>query len=79
MVDDKRILQVIPVDGWRVEYEFGGETQAVPLLFLALVERTDRDGDAWTSVDGLDVDCDGLFELVSNVGNFKRIIPPYTD
>lgn len=81
-MERKRILQIMPAEGWRAWYkdESGTERYQDPLVCWALVEPlpkdleglTDQDPALWRYVVGIVVDADGESEVASEIANFSR-------
>ena len=70
-MSEKRILSIIPADGWVALYELDGEEEPLenPIVCFALVS----DGE-YTYVDAIDVDDNGINTgFCSEVSNFITV------
>jgi hypothetical protein len=74
----KRILQIIPADGWLVAYEVDGKPEAWPLACWALVEEVGKGGVLHTSVSGVDMTGggDAGIDVCDETGNFLGYLAP---
>ncbi len=71
-MEDPRILQITPADGWVAIFEGDeGEELALPLACFALVEF-EEDDDTWTEVRAMTVE-ERAVVFCDEIENFVRI------
>ncbi len=71
MKQAKRILQIIPAEGWKVVFTGPNGEFSAPLSLFALVEEN---GD--TSVEGMTADGDCIFQFCEEFVSFVRYEGP---